>query len=298
MLVQWDSAVSESHFRRGFRMKRLKALRQAIEYALCIIDISSIFDSRARITKELSMPIPQKKIAEAPKSAKLRIYEELKKWIIDGTLQPGEKIYDSEIAQFFSVSRTPVREAIQLLADQKLIEVFPGKESRVSEIDLEDAGQSYQILAAFHSLAIEFAYPKITQETIEQLKQTNEKLSAAIYEGSQKSAIRYDQEFHDILLNLAANEFLISFSNTLESHIARIENLYYDKLPKQNDSAEGHEAIIKALENKDLNSAKAAVSQNWLHVLDALNKAGAARTDAPGSLPTMFLGIGDKTDSD
>ena len=59
--------------------------------------------------------------------------------------------------------------------------------------------------------------------------------------------------FHDILLNLAANEFLISFSNTLESHIARIENLYYDKLPKQNDSAEGHEAIIKALENKDLN---------------------------------------------
>lgn len=223
------------------------------------------------------MPIPQKKIAEAPKSAKMRIYEELKKWIVDGTLQPGEKIYDSEIAQFFSVSRTPVREAIQLLADQKLIEVFPGKESRVSEINMADVDQSYQILAAFHSLALEFAYPKITQEIIEQLKQANEKLSIAIREGAQEAAIRYDQEFHDILLDVAANDFLISFSSTLECHIERIENLYFDKLPKQEDSVEGHEAIIKALENKDLSSAKEAASRNWMHVIDVLNETGQSR---------------------
>ena len=55
------------------------------------------------------MPIPKQAPYEAPKSAKMRIYEALREWIIDGTLQPGEKILDSEISQYFSVSRTPVR---------------------------------------------------------------------------------------------------------------------------------------------------------------------------------------------
>lgn len=219
------------------------------------------------------MPIPQKKSADIPKSAKLRIYEELKKWIVDGTLQPGEKIYDSEIAQFFSVSRTPVREAIQLLADQKLIEVFPGKESRVTEMGVAEVDQFYKILASLHSLALEFAYPNIDRNTIERLKQTNEKLSRAILEGTQEDAIRYDQDFHDIVLEAASNVFLTSFSKTLECHIERIENLYDDRLPKREDSVRGHEAIIEALERGDLPLAREAASQNWLHVIDVMNKA-------------------------
>lgn len=220
------------------------------------------------------MPIPQKRIAEVPKSAKLRIYEELKKWIVDGTLQPGEKIYDSEIAQFFSVSRTPVREAIQLLADQKLVEVFPGKESRVTEMSVADVDQFYKILAALHSLALEFAYPQISQEMIEQLKQTNEKLAQAMNGGTQEEAIRYDQEFHDIILSAASNDFLISFSKILECHIERIENLYFDRLPKREDSVQGHEIMIQALEKRDLPAAKAAAGQNWLHVIDVMNGVG------------------------
>lgn len=218
------------------------------------------------------MPIPQNKAAEVPKSAKLRIYEELRKWIVDGTLQPGEKIYDSEIAQFFSVSRTPVREAIQLLADQKLIEVFPGKESRVSEMSVAEVDQFYKILAALHSLALEFAYPNIDGNMIERLKKTNEKLSRAITGGTQEDAIRYDQEFHDIVLTAASNDFLTSFSKTLECHIERIENLYYDRLPKREDSVQGHTAIIEALERGDLPSAKEAAGQNWLHVIDVMNE--------------------------
>lgn len=218
------------------------------------------------------MPIPKKRIAEVPKSAKLRIYEELKKWIVDGTLQPGEKIYDSEIAQFFSVSRTPVREAIQLLADQKLIEVFPGKESRVTEMSVADVDQFYKILASLHSLALEFAYSHIDKEMIGQLKQTNKKLSRAIEGGTQEEAIRYDQEFHDIILAAASNDFLTSFSKVLECHIERIENLYFDRLPKREDSVEGHEIMIQALEERDLAAAKKAAGQNWLHVIDVMNE--------------------------
>ena len=73
------------------------------------------------------MPIPVKTPLEKQKTAKERIYIQLREWIINGTLQPEEKISDQEISQYFSVSRTPAREAIQMLADQKLVEIYPGK---------------------------------------------------------------------------------------------------------------------------------------------------------------------------
>ena len=85
------------------------------------------------------MPIPLKTEPQVPQTARQRVYSQLKKWIVNGTLTPEEKISDLELANYFSVSRTPVREAMQLLADQRLIQIFPGKESRVAPIDLEQA---------------------------------------------------------------------------------------------------------------------------------------------------------------
>lgn len=72
------------------------------------------------------MPIPTAPASEPRQTVREKIYNTMLEWIVNGTLQPGEKILDTEIAQYFSASRTPVREAIQLLADQRLIEITPG----------------------------------------------------------------------------------------------------------------------------------------------------------------------------
>ena len=67
------------------------------------------------------MPIPPAQKDAAPRTtAKERVYRTLRQWIIDGTMEPGERLNDVELAQYFSVSRTPVREAIQLL-DRKSV---------------------------------------------------------------------------------------------------------------------------------------------------------------------------------
>ena len=135
-----------------------------------------------------------------------------------------------------------------------------------------DIDQLYKILAALHSLALEFAYPRIDQTVVSQLKQTNEKLSHAMNDGTLEDVLKYDQAFHDIILAAASNDFLTSFAATLECHIVRIENLYYGRLPSREDSVHGHEAIIEALEGRNLPAAKEAASRNWLHVIDVLNE--------------------------
>ena len=70
------------------------------------------------------MPVPQGSGVINRKSARQAVYEEVCDWIITGVLEPGEKILDSELGEYFHVSRTPVREALQQLQSQKLVLVM------------------------------------------------------------------------------------------------------------------------------------------------------------------------------
>ena len=218
------------------------------------------------------MPIPKQASYEAPKSAKIRIYEALREWIIDGTLQPGEKILDSEISQYFSVSRTPVREAIQMLAEQKLIDVRPGKESRISELDVIDIPQTYKMLAEIHAMAVDFAFDKISADTIRDLKAANEKFKKAYSERDIKGCRASDDEFHEIIIDLAGNDFLTSFCETLSGHAARIENIYFSKVSGMNELISEHNAIIRALQEGDPEAARDFMRKNWLHTPEVLSK--------------------------
>ena len=90
------------------------------------------------------MPIPQQENPVNRQSTRDVIYQALRDWIIQGELQPGEKINDAELARHFHVSRTPVREAFQLLESQKLIRVVPGRSTTVTEIDKVDLEKCYR----------------------------------------------------------------------------------------------------------------------------------------------------------
>ena len=169
------------------------------------------------------MPIPKQAAYEAPKSAKIRVYEALREWIIDGTLQPGEKILDSEISQYFSVSRTPVREAIQMLAEQKLVDVRPGKESRISEVDVVDVPQTYKMLAEIHATAVEFAFDRITDDAIRQLREANDNFKKAYSERDIRGRRSWANEFHKIITRLEGDDFLSRPCAPHRGNAARIE---------------------------------------------------------------------------
>ena len=110
------------------------------------------------------MPVPQGSGVINRKSARQAVYEEVCDWIITGVLEPGEKILDSELGEYFHVSRTPVREALQQLQSQKLVLVMPGRATVVAPLDPMDIEQCYKPLAELQALAAELACGKLTQE--------------------------------------------------------------------------------------------------------------------------------------
>ena len=216
------------------------------------------------------MPIPMKKQEETPRTAKERVYATVREWIIDGTLQPGEQIIDQEIAQYFSVSRTPVREAIQMLADQKLVEIQPGKATRITAVSLEEAMSNYRVAAELSVLALEMAYPKLNDAVLDELLHINHEFDIAGRSRNVKAAMRLDEAFHHRIFALAGNYFLGEFARILESHSQRVENLYFS----QNDELtfQSHQEILAALMRKDLPAAKEAMRRNWLHTVELLKE--------------------------
>lgn len=219
------------------------------------------------------MPIPQKENYSVPKTARERIYQTLKNWIQTNTLKPGERISDTDLASYFSVSRTPVREAMQLLADQKLIEILPGKESRVTPIDFVSIREDYLILARLNALAIRFAFPHITAQHIQELEELNEQIKASSF----TAFAELDNEFHTQILDIAGNPFLIDFCDTLCAHVIRFKLFYLESSYDISECYEGHKKILDALKARDLDIAEKLMYDNFAYMTSYLDELIAGR---------------------
>ena len=159
---------------------------------------------------------------------------------------------------------------MQLLADQKLIEITPGKESRVAEIDFEQLKEVYILLGDLNARAIEFAFPFITEKHIRELETINQKLQS----GTAEDFLSQDHLFHQYILNLSGNPFLIDFCNTLNTHAARFRNIYANNAPYHTvkETYLGHEQIIRTLKEKDLASARQAIRDNFIFMLPKIDE--------------------------
>src|ERR1700733_8234926 len=92
------------------------------------------------------MPVPE--VAQLDRRlARTEVFDRLRTWIEDGQLEPGEVIKDIELAAVLGVSRTPVREALQMLEQHGLVETRPGRPTRVTETTIEDVARVYAPLA-------------------------------------------------------------------------------------------------------------------------------------------------------
>lgn len=217
------------------------------------------------------MPIPSNYEKPVRMSAKERALTQLQRWIIDGTLQPGEKLADAELAEALGVSRTPIREAMQLLEVQGLVEMNPGVDTRVKSIRKDDILNLYPTMAVLHALAAESAAKVITPEQLERLEQINDQFAQAIKRRQPYQAMEEDELFHNTILDIADNPYLSSFSASLQIHIRRFKYVFLKQPLKETEASfQEHNALIEALERRDSAAAASIMKQNLLRPMDEL----------------------------
>jgi len=225
------------------------------------------------------MPVPKNFSSPIRMSAKERALSQIQRWIIDGTLQPGEKLMDAELAEALGVSRTPIREAFQLLEVQGFVSMHPGKETKVTSIEKDDILKMYPTLASLHALAAEHAAQVILTEQIEALKEINMQFRRAVETGQAYQAMELDEQFHNLIIDVSENPYISSFSASLQMHIRRFKYVFLKQpITATLTSAEEHDSIILALENRDSETASTIMKQNIIRPMhelyDSFNERG------------------------
>lgn len=212
------------------------------------------------------MPIPINFSTPTRVSAKERAFAQIQEWIIDGTLKPQEKLNDADLAQALGVSRTPIREALQLLDVQGFVEMFPGVGTQVTSINQDDITKLLPPLGVLQALASELATSIISTETIDSLREINAKFAQFIHQSNYYKALKLDEQFHNIIIETAQNPYISNTVSTLQAHVQRL--FFHQSIILTTQSIEEHETIIKAFEEKDKETASTITRVNMTRAIE------------------------------
>ncbi|MBM7599551.1 DNA-binding GntR family transcriptional regulator [Virgibacillus halotolerans] len=212
------------------------------------------------------MPIPADHLKPVRKSAKESAFNQLQQWIIDGTLRPGEKLNDSELAEALGVSRTPIRESLQLLEAQGFVQLFPGKATQVTEIEKESINDLLPPLAALQALSAELAIAHLTVDTLTLLENTNQRFAADIRSENYFSALKSDEEFHQIIVDTANNPYIPTMIEQLQAHVRRL--FFHNSIILTEKSIAEHDIIIQLMKEKNVTEVSSVMRKNWLRAID------------------------------
>jgi DNA-binding GntR family transcriptional regulator len=184
-----------------------------------------------------------------------KVYRVLKDSIIKGFLEPGTKLLENKIAEEMQVSRTPVREAMQKLVAEGFVKTAPNQTMVVTEVSPEDVKEVLQIRGVLEGLAARITAKKINRQEIDELENVVTKMSLHVSRENLSSYCKVDDEFHNLILNICGNKWIIQIRDNLGSFIYRFRIKSLSVPGRLKHSLEEHQAIMESLKKHD--SAKA-----------------------------------------
>ncbi|MCQ2546105.1 MAG: GntR family transcriptional regulator [Clostridia bacterium] len=186
------------------------------------------------------------------------VYEELKMQILTGTIIPGTRMMEVELAEEMGVSRTPIREAIRKLEKEGLVTIEPRRGAYASMISTEDMVEILEVRQDLEGLAAFFAAERMQPAQLDELNEVSSNYNEAVTRGSMEDMIKYDTRFHRIIVDSCHNKILVQMIEQLQELVLRFRYIYYDNFKRAENMPEEHEAILKAIESKDANLAREA----------------------------------------
>ena len=138
------------------------------------------------------------------------LVERVQNLIVDGTLLPGTKLPEKELCEQFGVSRTPMREALKVLAVDGLIVLENNRGAWVSKVTIEELEELFPVMGALEALAGELACQHISDAQIEEVRATHAEMLKHYKSRNRPEYFRTNQLIHEMILKAAPIRFLMS----------------------------------------------------------------------------------------
>lgn len=190
------------------------------------------------------------------------IADALEGLIFDGTFADGDRLDEVQLAARFSVSRTPVREALHRLAQSGLVEQIPRRGVFVRQPGPVELIEMFEVMAELEAACARLAASRISDQALQDLHAANERCRHTIVTQDTDGYYRENQEFHAILYRQSGNGFLEQECLKLQRRLQPFRRVQLRVRGRMGQSMAEHEAIVTAIEDGDGDTAAEAIRQH------------------------------------
>ncbi|MHB8072693.1 GntR family transcriptional regulator [Desulfosporosinus fructosivorans] len=189
------------------------------------------------------------------------IYDYLRDEIINGNLQPGERIVETRIARELNVSQSPIREALRDLELMGLVDSVPYKGTFVRSLSLKDLRDAYKLRSNLEGFAAKEAAMLIVDSELHDLENLCEQMNSAAHDNKLKEFVNLDIKFHKTIVKISGNKLLEKLWQMV--HMGQwtlvTTNISKRSLP---ELAKRHDLVLECLKSRDAQNAEMIIKQH------------------------------------
>jgi DNA-binding GntR family transcriptional regulator len=203
--------------------------------------------------------------------------DRLRDRIVQGELSPGNRLNERVLCEQLGISRTPLREAIKLLATEGLVELLPNRGAVVAAIDAARLGQTLQVMGALEALAGELACRNASPDRIEEIRRLHAEMLAMHAKGDLAAYFRFNQAIHEQIVEASGNAVLANTYRQLNANVRRARYMANLSQERWDAAVTEHEEILNALAERNVQKLKRLLREHLERklaaVLGAVSKA-------------------------
>ena len=237
-------------------------------------------DGKARRRRRGAGPPPDRPVSIAPVN-RVTLAEELRLQLADeivrGVLAPGMGLDETELARRFGVSRTPVREAIRLLAASGLVDARPHRSAVVARPSTERIVGMFEALKELEGLCSGLAAERMSGAERHELERLHDELAALVRAGDPQRYYEVNLTFHVAIYAGSHNEYLAELTEATRARIAPFSRAQFRGVGRLPKSHAEHQVVIEAILRGDRDGAVLAMRDH----IETVREAYVDYSDSP-----------------
>lgn len=193
--------------------------------------------------------------------------------IIEGHLAAGSRIHEGQLGEQLGVSRTPLREALKVLASEGLVELVPSRGALVRQLTAKDVRNMLAVQAVLEEMAGKLACENASDEQIRAVRALHDEMTALYRAHDRLSYFKKNQGIHEMLVALSGNDALCQVHDQLQKQMRRIRFLGHRDDANWAAAVADHEEMIAALEARDGGRLAKALTDHLARTWDRVRYA-------------------------
>lgn len=209
-----------------------------------------------------------------------QVAHRLRQMLVENRIAPGAKLNERELSEVLQVSRTPLREAIKMLAAEGLVELLPNRGAIAVELSEADVLNTFEVMAGLESQSGELATQRITEAELAEIKAMHFEMMAAYTRRDLSNYYRLNALIHQAINAAAKNPVL---STTYAQVNARLQALRFrsnQDEDKWKNAVREHEQMIAALSARDAQAMRAVLLAHLYNKRDVVISQLREKTQA------------------